>query len=33
MRVHSAYCGMPAGMESFRVAEKVLIEMKEKGEM
>ncbi|RDW64170.1 hypothetical protein BP5796_10672 [Coleophoma crateriformis] len=29
----TAYCGMPAGMESFRVADRVLKEMKEKGEM
>jgi 4-carboxymuconolactone decarboxylase len=30
---HSAYCGMPAGMEAFRVADRVLNEMQEKGEM
>lgn len=29
----SAYCGMPAGMEAFRVADQVLNEMQEKGEM
>ncbi|PMD39910.1 CMD-domain-containing protein [Hyaloscypha variabilis F] len=29
----SAYCGMPAGMEAFRVADRVLGEMQEKGEM
>ncbi|CZR51203.1 related to uncharacterized homolog of gamma-carboxymuconolactone decarboxylase subunit [Phialocephala subalpina] len=29
----SAYCGMPAGMEAFRVADRVLNEMAEKGEM
>ncbi|PMD51988.1 4-carboxymuconolactone decarboxylase family protein [Hyaloscypha bicolor E] len=29
----SAYCGMPAGMEAFRVADRVLNEMQEKGEM
>ncbi|EPE36065.1 AhpD-like protein [Glarea lozoyensis ATCC 20868] len=28
----SAYCGMPAGMEAFRVADRVLNEMEEKGE-
>jgi hypothetical protein len=27
-----AYCGMPAGMEAFRVADRVLGEMEEKGE-
>jgi len=30
--VNSAYCGMPAGMEAFRVADRVLTEMEEKGE-
>jgi 4-carboxymuconolactone decarboxylase len=29
----SAYCGMPAGMEAFRVADRVLNEMQERGEM
>ncbi|KAE9381506.1 putative 4-carboxymuconolactone decarboxylase [Stipitochalara longipes BDJ] len=29
----SAYCGMPAGMEAFRVADRVLSEMQEKGEI
>lgn len=29
----SAYCGMPAGLEAFRVADRVLNEMEEKGEM
>lgn len=29
----SAYCGMPAGLEAFRVADRVLSEMAEKGEM
>ena len=29
----SAYCGMPAGLEAFRVADRVLSEMEEKGEM
>ncbi len=29
----SAYCGMPAGMEAFRVADRVLNEMAEKGEI
>ncbi|KAH8602653.1 putative 4-carboxymuconolactone decarboxylase [Bisporella sp. PMI_857] len=29
----SAYCGIPAGMEAFRVADRVLDEMEEKGEM
>jgi len=29
----SAYCGMPAGMEAFRVADRVLNEMAEKGEL
>jgi 4-carboxymuconolactone decarboxylase len=29
----SAYCGMPAGLEAFRVADRVLTEMEEKGEM
>jgi 4-carboxymuconolactone decarboxylase len=29
----SAYCGMPAGMEAFRVADRVLSKMKKKGEM
>jgi 4-carboxymuconolactone decarboxylase len=29
----SAYCGMPAGLEAFRVADRVLNEMAEKGEM
>jgi 4-carboxymuconolactone decarboxylase len=33
MRLHSAYCGMPAGLEAFRVADRVLNEMAEKGEM
>jgi 4-carboxymuconolactone decarboxylase len=28
-----AYCGMPAGMEAFRVADRVLGEMEEKGEL
>lgn len=28
----SAYCGLPAGMESFRVADRVLNEMQEKGD-
>ncbi|KAL9084486.1 MAG: hypothetical protein Q9159_005182, partial [Coniocarpon cinnabarinum] len=28
----SVYCGMPAGMEGFRVAERVINEMKEAGE-
>lgn len=28
----SVYCGMPAGMEGFKVAERVINEMKEKGE-
>jgi 4-carboxymuconolactone decarboxylase len=27
-----AYCGMPAGMEAFRVADRVLGEMEAKGE-
>jgi len=31
--VCSAYCGMPAGMEAFRVADRVLSEMAEKGEV
>jgi 4-carboxymuconolactone decarboxylase len=30
---YSAYCGMPAGLEAFRVADRVLAEMEEKGEM
>jgi hypothetical protein len=30
--LNSAYCGMPAGMEAFRVADRVLNEMEEKGE-
>ena len=30
---YSAYCGMPAGLEAFRVADRVLTEMEEKGEM
>jgi 4-carboxymuconolactone decarboxylase len=29
----SAYCGLPAGMEAFRVADRVLSEMEEKGEL
>lgn len=29
----SAYCGMPAGMEAFRVADRVLNEMQENGEV
>jgi len=29
----STYCGMPAGLEAFRVADRVLNEMEEKGEM
>jgi len=29
----SAYCGMPAGMEAFRVADRVLNEMQEKSEI
>ncbi|KAG9236493.1 4-carboxymuconolactone decarboxylase family protein [Amylocarpus encephaloides] len=29
----STYCGMPAGMEAFRVADRVLNEMQEKGEL
>lgn len=29
---NSAYCGMPAGMEAFRVADRVLNEMETKGE-
>lgn len=28
-----AYCGMPAGAEAFRTAEKALAEMEEKGEL
>lgn len=28
-----AYCGMPAGLEAFRVAERVLGEMESKGEL
>jgi hypothetical protein len=31
--IDSAYCGMPAGLEAFRVADRVLNEMQEKGEM
>lgn len=30
---YSAYCGLPAGMEAFRVADRVLAEMEEKGEL
>ncbi|PSS27735.1 hypothetical protein M430DRAFT_131555 [Amorphotheca resinae ATCC 22711] len=29
----SIYCGMPAGMEAFRVADRVLNEMEERGEI
>lgn len=29
----SAYCGLPAGMEAFRVADRVLSEMQMRGEM
>jgi len=29
----SAYCGLPSGMEAFRVADRVLNEMQEKGEL
>lgn len=29
---YRAYCGMPAGMEAFRVADRVLGEMEAKGE-
>jgi len=29
----SAYCGMPAGLEAFRVADRVLSEMETKGEL
>ncbi|KIN03989.1 hypothetical protein OIDMADRAFT_40102 [Oidiodendron maius Zn] len=29
----SIYCGMPAGLEAFRVADRVLNEMQERGEM
>ncbi|KAL5321173.1 hypothetical protein ACEPPN_011985 [Leptodophora sp. 'Broadleaf-Isolate-01'] len=29
----SAYCGLPSGMEAFRVADRVLNEMQENGEM
>jgi 4-carboxymuconolactone decarboxylase len=29
----SIYCGMPAGLEAFRVADRVLNEMEQKGEM
>lgn len=29
----SVYCGIPASMEAFRVADKVLSEMAEKGEV
>ena len=28
----SVYCGMPAGLEGFKIAEKVINEMVEKGE-
>jgi len=31
--MNRAYCGMPAGAEAFRTAEKVLIDMEEKGEI
>lgn len=30
---HRSYCGVPAGMEAFRVADKVLADMKFKGEL
>lgn len=30
---NSAYCGMPAGLEAFRVADRVLGEMEERGEI
>lgn len=33
MTYDSAYCGLPSGMEAFRVADRVLNEMQEKGEM
>lgn len=33
MSVNSAYCGLPSGMEAFRVADRVLNEMQEKGEL
>lgn len=33
MNCDSAYCGLPAAFEAFRVAERVLNEMEEKGEM
>jgi len=29
---YRAYCGMPAGMEAFRTADRVLAEMEAKGE-
>ena len=33
MTSDSAYCGLPSGMEAFRVADRVLNEMQEKGEL
>ena len=31
--IRSTYCGLPSGMEAFRVADRVLNEMAEKGEI